>query len=751
MTPFKNRLPRRLAAAIGTVATLAAAVIPVGASVADNPVYPASLPTGYVSALPNSAWTISSDGRTASAPMPGNAPGEMTFSLGQVSADRFLGTRSDGSVTQPLLSPNGYAYPLSVNIAGINPVDHELIRPEYADCLVDDREVGPPKECFTHTATVTFSRPEIDPVIVIGSGSIDWLNSTDPSGSRGCYADSTEVTFADVDGATPESGRVELLDSMHLDQVTGVWSTAEATSVVENRLIPEPLVADRPNNCVLAHNPAVSVVKIEGQVSSITLAIHQMLQVTKTLTAPTTVVGLPNVTFGFSFPSADLSIEKAAPAAVDGLGTIDWALTVANAADSADSHGFVIHDAIPAEVTDPEIVSAPPGCTLSGHDLTCALAPDGYAVSQNPDSPTFADLSGGDPAVRVPSVLAAGGSIAIRLRGKAPLSSKDGIVNTATVSGVDIDPTTSSNTSTVTTRVTPSTWTMAKTATVDGAAPVGGVVQPGDIVTYTVTAESTHGPVPGIVMTDDLSAVLDHASFVPGSARLAVAGGESRTIADPVGVTLATPSFDLADGQRAVLTYQVRVGADAWSTSLRNTVTGTAEVPLTSCDPCTTDSQTGALVAVQKNGVDDDGAVAPIAGAAFEVLADDDGKPGAVLAGMPVSSVSGQTGRFEIRGLAPGTYWLTETKAPAGHVLLARPAAFSVSATGAVALVDPQADANLSASGGLITVGDGRTVALPFTGAAGPIGVSLLVGSGAVLLLLAAGTALLMRRRSAAV
>ncbi|MFF2050404.1 hypothetical protein ACFVU2_02280 [Leifsonia sp. NPDC058194] len=58
MTPFKNRSSRRLAAAIGTVAAFAVTVIPSGASVADNPAYPASLPTGYVSALPNSAWTI---------------------------------------------------------------------------------------------------------------------------------------------------------------------------------------------------------------------------------------------------------------------------------------------------------------------------------------------------------------------------------------------------------------------------------------------------------------------------------------------------------------------------------------------------------------------------------------------------------------------------------------------------------------------------------------------------------------------
>lgn len=744
MTPFKNRRPRRVLAAVGVVAALAVSVVPATASVADNPAYAAALPKGYVSALPNSSWTISDDRSTTSAPMPGNEPGVMTFTLGDDSRDRLLGTRSDGGVTNPLLSPNGYAFPLAVNIANNNG-SPELILPEIRNCFGEETAAGPAKECYTYSATVNFPQPQIDPVIVFGTG-IGGMNSR-PEGLGGCAWAWHELGITSIDGRDPAPGQLALLDSIKLNEGAGGYATA-ATALVGGRLVSESLVSDRPDgSCTLAYDPPVSLVQLKGRVSSATFAIHVMGQITRALDGPWPLAGPTNAPFGFTFPSADLSIEKTAPGAVDGLGTIDWGLTVSNAADSADSHGFVVRDAIPAEVTDPEIVSAPSGCALSGRDLNCALAPEGYTVTQNPSVPTFADLAGGDPAAQVPSVLAAGESVTIRLRAKAPLSSTSGITNTATVSGVDIDPRTSSNTSTVTTRVTPSTWTMAKTATVGGATPTG-VVQPGDVITYAVTATSTHGPVPGVVMTDDLSGVLDHASFVPGSARLTVAGGASQAIADPATTTVTTPAFDLEQGQQAVLTYQVQVGANAWSTSLRNTVTGIAEVPLTSCDPCTTDTQTGALVLVQKNGVDDDGHAMPVSGAAFQVLSDDGGRPGAAVSGMPVSPVDGQTGRFEIRGLAPGTYWLDETTAPDGHTLLAQPAAFTVAASGAIALLNPGTDANVTVANDVITVGDGKAVALPFTGAASP---GAWVGVGAVLLLLAAAATLLIRRRTRSV
>lgn len=727
---------------------------PTGGASADEPSYPTAQPSGYVSALPGSAWTVTDDRSSMSAPMPGNEPGTMTFSLGAetVAVDRTLSPRSDSAVTDPTPFPSQYAFPTSVN------VDREGIvaPPSVRDCLdegIDITTAGERKECFTQTATVTFPRPEVDPVFTVGGGTLLTGDSDGPEDHAGCIASWSDLEFAQVNGTDPRPGQVRLLGAAQAhyegpvaSSPPGTWSSA-TPSFVDNRLSPsaEAFVADQPASCRPRHNAPIASIQVTGLVSSVTFEMPYMVQILKPVDARMEISGWTNLIFGFSFPSADLSIEKTAPAAVDGLGTIDWGLTVANASGSADSHGFVIRDAIPEAVTDPVVVSAPSGCTLSGHDLTCALAPDGYTVTRNASVPTLADLSGGDPTAEVPAVLAAGDSVTIRLRGTAPLSSQDGITNTATVSGVDIDPKTSSNTSTVTTRITPSTWTMAKTATVDGAAPAGGVVQPGDVITYTVTANSTHGPVPGIVMTDDLSSVLDQAAFIPGSARLTVAGGEALALADPTGTTLTTPSFDLEEGQEAVLTYQVRVGENAWSASLLNTVTGTADVPLTSCDPCATSSQTGALVLVQKNGVDDEGNAAPMSGATFEVLGDDDGAPGAAVAGMPVTAVDGQTGRFEIRGLAPGTYWLNETKAPGGHILLAQPAAFSVSATGAIALVNPGADTNVTVVTDVITVGDGKAVALPFTGAAG---VGLPVALGGAVLLLAAATALLVRRRT---
>jgi hypothetical protein len=724
-------------------ALAALALMPVGAASADNPIYPAALPAGYVSAPPSSSWKISSDLHSTSASMPGNEPGTIGFSLGSdTSTWRTLGTRSDQSVTEPNASEDGYAFPLSVNIVSTNIVNGDLFNPAVLNCLGDATAVGVRKECYTYTATVTFPRPEINPVVTFGSG-----HGTIANDSMGCHSTWAELAFTKINDAAPAPGQVNVLSSIQLNSRDGIWSAA-SPSFTNNRLsYPQPFVASHPD-CGVDNNPPLTTLQVNGLVSSITFAMPVMSQITKTLLLPLVAPRIdPNITFGFSFPSADLSMAKTATTAVDGNGTIDWRLTVANAAGNSDSHGFVIRDAVPAGVTNPKIVSAPVGCSLSGNDLVCALAPPDYSVAPNPTAPTLSDLTGSDTVRRVPSALRAGESVTIELSGTAPLSSADGIVNTATVSGTDVDPKTSNNTDTARTEITPSTWTLRKTATVDGATPQGGVVQPGDVITYTVTATATHGPVPHIVVSDDLSGVVNHAHFIPGSAELRVGDNPPAAIADPTAADptrLITPEFSLEGGERAVLTYQVQVDADAWSATLKNLVTGSADVPLTDCSPCTTTSVTGAHLYVQKNGEGTDGNVVPVAGSAFRLLADDDGKPGAPL-GVPVSPVSSETGRFDISGLMPGTYWLDETKAPEGHSLLARPAAFTIDSSGKVALVNAASDPNVTVVGDVLTVHDAKAVSLPFTGG---VGFGLVAGLGATVLAAAIAAAVLIRRRT---
>lgn len=127
----------------------------------------------------------------------------------------------------------------------------------------------------------------------------------------------------------------------------------------------------------------------------------------------------------------------------------------------------------------------------------------------------------------------------------------------------------------------PRPWTIAKSASPGS----GETVNPGDVITYTVTASAIAAPaaVRDVVLTDDLSAVLEHAGFVSGSAELAIGADPAVAVADPTGTHLVTQAFDLPAGASATLTYRVVVADDAHGVTLRNVVTGTADVPPTSC------------------------------------------------------------------------------------------------------------------------------------------------------------------------
>ncbi|MBO0909989.1 CshA/CshB family fibrillar adhesin-related protein [Arthrobacter sunyaminii] len=284
-----------------------------------------------------------------------------------------------------------------------------------------------------------------------------------------------------------------------------------------------------------------------------------------------------------------------------------------------------------------------------------------------------------------------------------------------------------------------------------GAVPVtGSTVSPGDTVSYTVSAQSLAGPADGLMITDNLSDVLDDAVFVPGSARLSVVGSPALAVADPgANGILAAGPVTLPAGTTAELTYSVRIRDDAWATTLRNVATGASSTEgAVRCDFCTTTHSTNAVVLIQKIGESADAGWVPMDGSAWSIRQDNAGAPGPEPAGAAVNAVTGKTGAFRAENLPAGTYWLEETQAPAGFNLLAEPVKFSVTADGTAAILGGAGNGVVSvarepASGIYqITVRDVPALQLPESGGRGT--TTFLIAGG--LLLAAAALALLMPR-----
>ena len=100
--------------------------------------------------------------------------------------------------------------------------------------------------------------------------------------------------------------------------------------------------------------------------------------------------------------------------------------------------------------------------------------------------------------------------------------------------------------------------------------PTGSVVDPGDTITYTVTATNTgFAPLTDLTVIDDLTDVLDNAALVTESVTASVG-----TVA--VSGTTLTWTIPLLSGT-ATVTYKVTVNADAFNASLFNVVTGSGD------------------------------------------------------------------------------------------------------------------------------------------------------------------------------
>ncbi|MFF2297877.1 SpaA isopeptide-forming pilin-related protein [Arthrobacter sp. NPDC058127] len=301
-------------------------------------------------------------------------------------------------------------------------------------------------------------------------------------------------------------------------------------------------------------------------------------------------------------------------------------------------------------------------------------------------------------------------------------------------------------------------WTLGKTA----SPPSGTSINPGDpaaskVITYTVTAtNSTANPITGVILTDDLSQVLNNATFTAGSAKLTINGGTPVAVPDPgADSKLVTPSFTLPGNGTAVLTYSVTVNSNAWLVTLKNGATGNGLIPPVRCatgsaaplDPaCFTTNPTTGHLFVQKTGPGPtQGSTVPLTGSTFEIHNDAAGQMGTTVVGVS-SAVSGSPGLIEVRNLTPGTYWLLETKAPNGYSLLATPVKFTVAANGSITLDAATAGTSATVNGSTITVTDVAAVKLPAAG--GPGNAGLYGGVLAGILLLMTSLALIVIRRA---
>ncbi len=120
----------------------------------------------------------------------------------------------------------------------------------------------------------------------------------------------------------------------------------------------------------------------------------------------------------------------------------------------------------------------------------------------------------------------------------------------------------------------PPEWTLAKSSN-----PASGTtVDPGDEITYTITATKLAGVDPtNVVVTDDLSAVLNNATLVAGS--ITTSTGTAELSGNQLVWSIPTLSGE------ETLSYTVRVNDGANNVQLVNVVTGTGPTPPDVCAP----------------------------------------------------------------------------------------------------------------------------------------------------------------------
>lgn len=673
-------------------------------------------------------WIVGPGSRLAQAGLPGGV-GSVRLEVGP--DDVVTAASSTQLVTgEPLpiaiVGPDPAKSPDSINPATVGCLREAVVPPSPAVT------VGLTVSCASKQMTLTFDRPTTDPVIWLGS-TANIRSHAIPDPAALCTASWYDADVAAVDGAPASSRRISPVSTSQSQVVRPGWDVPLSWQTT-------------PAGCVsLFGDPrGVPAVQIDGVVTSVTIDLDLRAKVMR---IPADLAGVtmydvaePGVGLAVSADVVDLATRVGAPATVVPGGTYEWTVDVSNLS-LIGSHGLVVTGVVPEAVVDARLVAAPDGCVLSGRDLSCTRAPEGWTVEQSTTISTLAELTGADPRL-VGEVLDGGASLGtITLQGTAPTTSGMELVTSASVSGVDSDLDLANNVDEAVTTVDAATWAVSKSvATIEDRA----YPRPGDVLSYTVVVESTVGDVDGVTLTDDLSDVLAYSGLVPGSVRLTVGDSPAVHLDDPTveAPVLVAGPFRLVAGTTATLEYDVVIHGDSWSEDLVNTVMASGSSTPQTCasetsDPgpaCTTSTTTTARLDLLKQG-QVNGQLVGLDGSDFEVLSDVDGALGEVLASPTASPVAIAPGAFEIAGIDPGTYWLRETVAPPGHELLAAAVRFVVAPDGTVTLASPASAPQVSVTGGTITVTDAPSFQMPETGSAGAgrlVTVGLLLLAGAV-------------------
>ena len=223
-----------------------------------------------------------------------------------------------------------------------------------------------------------------------------------------------------------------------------------------------------------------------------------------------------------------------------------------------------------------------------------------------------------------------------------------------------------------------SSYVMSKT--VDPAPDAS--VQAGEVVTYTLTFENTGEAPVEVDAVDHLDAVLDDAVLNADDIT-----SELLTVTHDETQLLITGTLDI--GESTTVTYEVtpKVDGERTDSQLVNFLTPKDEEPPEDgvCEPaedelptCTTTPVESSML-LEKRGQGPMG-VLPLAGAQFEITT----PTGETMAVTDEATA----GTFLVEGLTPGSYTITETKAPEGYTLLAEPIEFEVLASGAVSAAE---------------------------------------------------------------
>ncbi len=452
------------------------------------------------------------------------------------------------------------------------------------------------------------------------------------------------------------------------------------------------------------------------------------------------------------------------------------------------TYTVVVHNNGPSDAVN-AVFTDPLPASITGAAWTCAVTAAGTS-NLPPAGPTACNAPSGTGSISGTVRINVGGTLTYTVKGTVATGTTGTITNTATIvpaaqtavpnmPGGGPIPVPGSTTTvptvdpacpplpgvgcsaTVTTPVDPQ-WTIAKTATVDGVASSSPqTVKPGQTITYTVTATSNRGQINNVVLTDNLSDVLDQATFVPGSAVLTIGTAAPTPVANPVApsTTLTTQAFTIPAGQTATLSYKVTVKQDAWSSQLVNVATGAGSVAPIRCatnttplaPECSTTHLTPAKILIEKLGESSDETWVPMAGSTWAIHNDAAGAPGAVNTSYTVAPIASQTGQFQLEGIAPGVYWLEETTAPDGFNLLAEAVQFTVAPNGSVTLGQGSGSGVVTASDEdangifLVTVRDVPALKMPESGG---VGWWPFTTAGAALLLTAVVLASINARRT---